>query len=159
MGIKQLFAGGVILAGLAAYATFDQANRYDQVAQAFNLTEGQVQVMRECRKSLSRHNRDFKEGVDQFRGCACVAKRLTDNVPDDQYPAASRMLDMIVERSATPSKIDLSQKIKADETVGSLAPVDMYRLVMNTTSAVGYCGRAKNHARQAVANVKIPKID
>ncbi len=159
MGIKQLFTGGVILAGLAAYATYDQASRYDQMAQAFNLNQGQVEVMRECRKSLSRHNRDFKEDVDQYRGCACVAKRLTDNVPEKQYPAASRMLDMIVERSAAPSKIDLSQKIKADETVSALAQVDMYRLVMNTTSAVGYCGRAKNHARQAVANVKIPKID
>ena len=159
MGIKQLFAGGVVLAGLVAYATFDETNRYDQVAEEFGLSAGQAQVMRECRKSLSRHSRDFKEDVDQFRGCACVAKRLTDNVPDDQYRAASRMLDIIVERSAAPSKLDHSQKIKADETVATLAPVDMYRLVMNTTSAVGYCGRAKNHARQAVAKVKLPKIN
>jgi hypothetical protein len=68
------------------------------------------------------------------------------------------MLDIMIANGGRPSS-ELSQQIAADSLVAPLAPVDTYRLVMNSTSAVGYCGRAKNHARQAVAKVKRPKID
>lgn len=159
MGIKHILAGGAILAGVFAYTTHQEAGRYDEMAKEFALSEAQTEVMRECRQSLSRHNRDFKDNIDQFRGCACVAKRLTDHVPTDQYSAASQMLDIIIERSTGAIKVGLAEQIRSDAMINALADVDKYRLVMNTTSAVGYCGRAKNHARQAVATVKLPKID
>ena len=65
--------GGAALGGLFAYTKHYESQRYTAIAQAFKLTEAQTQVMRDCRASLARHERDFKDKVDPLRGCACVA--------------------------------------------------------------------------------------
>ena len=151
--------GGAALGGLFAYTKQYESQRHAAIAQAFQLTDAQTQVMRDCRASLARHERDFKDKVDPLRGCACVAQRITDHVPLDQYPAASQMLDILVERSKGATQVDLAEQIEASELIAPLPDLDTYRLVMNATSAVGYCGRAKNHARHEVAGFETPKAE
>lgn len=164
MRLKKALAVGALLGvaalgGLVADTKRYEAQREAAMATEFKLTQAQIQVMRDCHQSLSRHERDFEENVDPLRGCACVAKRITDNVPRTQYPAASQMLDILVGRSTGRTKVGLAQQIEESELIAALPELDTYRLVMNATSAVGYCGRAKNHARQEVAKIKPPKID
>jgi hypothetical protein len=157
MNIKQLGAAAVI-GGLAfGYSQYDAANKYAALAKEYQLTEGQADVMRECNASLSRHSRKFKEDIDQKRGCACVAQRMTKELPPAQYSAANDVIDLLIENSkSNTSGGKILEQLKQKPTVARLEMTQQFQLVIAANTSIGFCGKAANLARRAIAHVKVP---
>ncbi len=154
MSIKHFVAFGAIAAVTYGYNQYDTGSRFAALAGEFNLDHRQIQVMGNCNSALTRHARQFKDGIDNDRACACIARRLATDLDDSSLALASSMLDVIVAESAKSSR-NVARAISSNTKLARLDESASRHLLQLTSRSIGYCGRARNHASKTIAKAAI----
>ena len=139
-----------------AYTVYQGQQEDAAIAKKWGLNEAQVVVMEECERSLSRHDKKFKQGIDETKGCACIAQRATKDVQPARYAALSEGLDIMVEASTKGQ--GGSVIVKATDrkpNMKKLAMDDRLALLQPTMHAIGWCGSAENHMSPDLQKISI----
>ena len=138
----RLVGFGLVAAAIG-YGHYAGAQKREDVIAKYELNDAQVAMMDQCKDSLSRYNKEFKQSINTVEGCGCIAQQIAMNSGPDEYTSASAALHILIGSTAKSSTTadDISavrKKFSVDEEgLNAQLPVSL--------DAMAYCGKAENY--------------
>ena len=94
-----LIGGAVAVAGIAFLANAGE-QRIDKnramAVERFQITETEFPVMDACEKAMSHNNVEFKSGVPNISGCACMTREIADHIQPAEMELAAGLLPIMI---------------------------------------------------------------
>lgn len=103
MGMGKLIMWGAV--GLTAMSVggYMEGQQEEAAVVKYELTAQQTSLMRQCKSSMESGRVKFKQGASKTAGCACIVKKVSPNMTDNQMKYATANLKELFSHGANPS--------------------------------------------------------
>ena len=135
----------VLGVGLFAWTSMKSNENFERTVAHYELDLAQVEFTRACMSSLSRHDKEFKDGAKKHTGCGCMAASLgkTDQAID--YQKMSLAFGSVVKFSETDERktADFAGLMKEMTELHGLSYAETMPMISELGTAMDVCKDAK----------------
>lgn len=140
--------------GLVCVAAFIGSNalKQDRAAamERFALTDLEAPIMQACEATVSRHNIEFKSGVQNIIGCGCIAREIANAVPVDGYAAMTSVAAAIIAGGDPETGAEeFDRGLRAAQSAHGLSDARLLGHIDTATSAIAHCSKPESHMTDA----------